>query len=289
MPAPSSPVVIQGTPTLQAPQAQQKPALAPSAIEPQDSAATASQVLVPPAGALSESAGRGKAVRGFADNVPLAVALRQILPPEIGFSVSQDVSLGMLVSWRGGSGWRETLQAMLQSAGLTMQEQGQMVKISRSQSLAPIEKQGQATPTLQYPADSKPVPLLTAPGAEPVTTLQPPSGSGPEYVPMPAQGYAVAPSQTSTVDTWTANRGDTLRKVVEDWSRRANVELSWQAEYDYPLQASVTLTGTFEEAVRNLLVGFQEAQPQPMASLYNSSSAGQAVLVVQVRGNNYNE
>lgn len=47
-----------------------------------------------------------KPVLGFADNIPLSVALRQVLPQEIGFSVAKDVSLGTLVSWKGETPWR---------------------------------------------------------------------------------------------------------------------------------------------------------------------------------------
>jgi len=288
-PAPMSPVIIQGSPSLQPSPPPADTTMAASRTAPYDSVPDASHVLAPPSGAGADLAGRERAVRGFADNVPLAVALRQILPPEIGFSVGQDINLGMLVSWKGSGTWRETLQAMLQSSALAMQEQGQMIKITRAQGAATVEKQSAAMPTLQPPAESKPMSLLAAPTPETSMTLQPPAGAALPYTPPSPQYYGGAPSQTSVVDTWTANRGDTLRKVLEDWSRRANVELSWQAEYDYPLQASVTLTGTFEEAVRNLLVGFQEAQPQPTASLYNNPSAGQAILVVQSRGNNHSE
>jgi Toxin co-regulated pilus biosynthesis protein Q len=91
------------------------------------------------------------------------------------------------------------------------------------------------------------------------------------------------------VDTWTASRGDTLHKVLEDWSHRAGAEFEWSAEYDYPLQASVSFTGTYEEAVRSLLSGFEEAHPQPVAELHANPGAGQMVLVIQARGNSYTD
>lgn len=286
-PAPVAPVIIQAPTRQQKMQAPQKVSPAVSSEIPAETNAATEHVLSLPGEALSSSASlaQEKAVKGFADNVPLAVALRQILPPEIGFSVSQDVSLGTLVSWKGGSPWRETLRSMLQSVGLTIQEQGQMVRISRNRDGASAP--ASTTPTLQPPADNKPLALLPSAGAD-SAALQTPI-SVPEVTPAGSQAMVAPQGQSNMVDTWTANRGDTLRKVLEDWCRRSGVELSWQAEYDYPLQASVTLTGTFEDAVRNLLIGFQEAQPQPMASLFNNASAGQTALVVQVRGNNYSE
>lgn len=96
-------------------------------------------------------------------------------------------------------------------------------------------------------------------------------------------------SSSSIVDTWTASRGDTLHKVLEDWSHRAGAEFEWAAEYDYPLQASISYTGTFEEAVRNLLSGFEDAHPQPVAQLHANPGAGQMVLVIRSRGNSYTD
>jgi len=94
-----------------------------------------------------------------------------------------------------------------------------------------------------------------------------------------------AGSKTGVVQSWEADRGDSLRRVLERWARSAAVEFNWMAEYDYPLQASVHFTGTFEDAVRNLLVGFENAHPQPVAELHSNSRAGQTVLVVATRGN----
>ncbi len=42
---------------------------------------------------------------------------------------------------------------------------------------------------------------------------------------------------------------------------------------------------TFEEAVRNLLSGFEGSHPQPVAELHINPRLGQTVLIVQTRGN----
>jgi hypothetical protein len=272
--------------------------------QPQYGASASSQdhVLVPPASASYEpsygAAEEEKIVRGFANNVPLAVALRPILPPEYGFSAGSNVSLNTVVSWKGGQSWRPILEDMLRSAGLSMSEQGKMIHI-----LSGAGREGPvASPSYQQPYGSAPTTLLSPPSQQ---YLQPPPSAG-NYgyerqggygQPMPdssRQAYGYGTSYTPSyggpsVDTWMADRGETLHQVLNTWSRRANVELSWQAEYDYPVQATVTITGTFEDAVRGILSGFQEAQPQPIGTLHSSSAAGQSVLVIQVRGNNYSE
>jgi hypothetical protein len=246
-----------------------------------------------------------KAVKGFASNVPLAVALRQILPPEYGFSLAQDVSANATVSWRGGSSWRTTLEDMLQKAGLAMEENGTMIRVVHAgigASSSPVALTPTPAPAPRPMAEAKPVAL--APGMASGAAkdvggghyLTPPSG----LAPMPA--VDVTPTlrasteysnpetpHTTAIDSWVADKGETLHKVLEKWARRANVELSWQAEFDYPLQASLSFNGSFEEGVRNLLAGLQDAKPQPYGTLHVNQTSGQSVLVVQTRGNNYND
>lgn len=277
-----SPIVIEGAPL--APAAASTPSV-PGRAQPAS------------LGTLPMAASPDTMVQGFANNVPLAVALREVLPPGYGFSIDQDVDLGTLVSFQGGKSWRETLQAMLQPADLVMREQNQMIAIGRSQGLT-----GVVAPPPEVAMNNAPAPSMSAsptptnvpawPGpaaygprpaiAQPVVTL-------PHAPPPPPPVSSSRMSSTGIVDTWTASRGDTLHKVLEDWSHRAGAEFEWSAEYDYPLQASISYTGTFEEAVRDLLSGFEEAHPQPIAELHANSGAGQMVLVIQTRGNSYTD
>jgi hypothetical protein len=236
-------------------------------------------------------------VHGFAKMVPLAVALRQILPPGYGFSVDPDVDLGILISFQGGKPWRETLRDALDPAGLVMHEKGQMVSIGHVDGSTTAAGMPNTIPSI---APVEPAPISVAPEQTTVTqttveTIAPPpvpreiaSQSGSvlvniDAVPLPAMGSY----SSSMADTWRAERGDSLRKIMEGWCRHANVELDWMAEYDYPVQATVNYTGTFEEAVRNILTGFEDAHPQPIGELHTNVALGQRVLVVQSRGNNY--
>jgi hypothetical protein len=204
-------------------------------------------------------------VLGFAKSVPLAVALRQILPNGYAFSVDQNVDMGTLVSFQGGRSWRDTLRDALAPAGLVMREEGQMISIGYATAPAPA-------PMEAYQKGTEPKSLTFAPIPE--AAAAPPA---PMEVP--------ALQSAGTTETWSAERGDRLRKTLEDWSRRANVEFDWLSEYDYPLQASVSFSGGFQEAVRTLLSGFEGAHPQPVAELHDNPGMGQMVLVVRTRGN----
>lgn len=270
-------------------------------------------------------------VHGFANNVPLAVALRQILPSGYGFSVDQDVDLHTLVSFRGGQPWRDTLAAALQPAGLSMREQNQMIAVGHgANGAAPAATpaiaggEPRVTDTISVSAAPAPVvmnmpnadmPMMVPPAAAAPTSAAPAapvlrphvktridSGEGekpvltqPTVPPMnPVQAYQPAEPARSgpafgVTDTWTGERGSSLRKVLENWSARVDIELQWLAEYDYPLQTPVSFNGTFEDAVRNLLVGFQDAHPQPIAAIHSNTGVGKAVLIVQTRGNSISD
>ncbi|MDX2027615.1 MAG: TcpQ domain-containing protein [Alphaproteobacteria bacterium] len=223
-------------------------------------------------------------VRGFANQVPLAVALRQILPPGYGFSVDQDVDLGVLVSFRGGKPWRETLKDALDPAGLVMREQDEMVSIGYASGGAPRNMASIPAPRVPSYASSAsdssraslaPRYLEPPPGVQPTMSSPASLSSGASY----------SSSSVGGAQSWDAERGESLRSTLEQWARRSNVEFNWLAEYDYPLQASVHFDGTFEEAVRNLLTGFQTARPQPVAELHMNPKMGQMVLNVTTRGN----
>ena len=242
-----SPVVISGT--LRSDQA--APASStPVAHERVDLVATSVGV---------SSSSKGDVVQGFASQVPLVLALRQILPAGRGFSLDQDVDMDVLVSYKGGKSWRETLRDMLASVGLVSHEQGSAVVISR----APAGGSVLATQAIKSSIGTLSVGAAPAPRVE-VPVLD--NGSG----------------------GWAAQRGDTLRKVLAGWCQRSGVELQWLAEYDYPVEASAHFNGSFEDALRSLLAGFEAAHPQPIAELHANSTAGQGVLVVQARGNSSN-
>ena len=205
----------------------------------------------------------GDVVQGFASQVPLALALRQVLPIGYSFSIDQGIDMDTLVSYKGGKSWRETLKTMLAPEGFVSHEQGTVITVSRGGGEAPVVDKA---------------PSLSRQSAG---TLGQISNFRASSEPSPA------PIHVSSADGWSAERGDTLRKVLTEWCRRSGVELKWQAEYDYPIEASAHFNNGFEDAVRNLLAGFDGARPQPIGELHSNSSAGQMVLVVHARGNSY--
>lgn len=167
------------------------------------------------------------------------------------------------------------------------------------------EKQGSASPEIQQsvlePGGDAAAPMLAAPAlplaAEEETkqdnvSVEPIAAPVPTASEMPVKGQVVMPNASleppllpGASDVWRAEPGEHLRDVIRRWASRAGVELVWSTEYDFPIQAGVSLNGSFEEAVRDLLSGFVDAKPQPFGRLHDNPNAGQRTLVVQTRGN----
>jgi hypothetical protein len=235
-----------------------------------------------PQGGLSNAtlslppASAGDVVQGFATMVPLSLALRQVLPVGFNFSIDQNIDMDTLVSYRGGKSWRETVRDMLAPVNLMAHEQGATLTVSRvgAPAVAVASPSGAATMAPAFDnSGPSPVVVSASSGAR--------SGASTQHL---ADIPAV---DVNSADGWSADRGDTLRKVLTVWCKRSGVELQWLAEYDYPMEATAHFSGGFEDAVRQLLAGFENARPQPVAELHTNASAGQMLLVVQARGNVY--
>ncbi len=68
-------------------------------------------------------------IAGFGSDMPLALALRQIVPPEYGFSFGDGVNPGYRVSWNGGRPWNEVVSEMLAPLNLSAEVLGKVVVI----------------------------------------------------------------------------------------------------------------------------------------------------------------
>jgi len=225
-------------------------------------------------------------VHGFAKAVPVTVALRQLLPPGYAFTIDKDVKSKTLISYNGGKPWRDTLQGALTPVGLVMHEQGQTVEISRAGSASSMAPVVDNTPYQPSPAPKVADNNVETPVPGVDTTVSSETKSVPPVIVAEPTSAPAAPfTDMTTADSWIADRGSSLHKVLEQWCRRAHVEFNWAAEYDYPLDASVNYQGSFTDAVRSLLTGFEAAHPQPIAELHNNPTLGQMVLVVTTRGN----
>lgn len=72
---------------------------------------------------------------GFGRELPLALALSQVVPSEFTHSYAQGVDSGVSVSWEGGKPWNVVLNEMLRPVGMIASVQGKAVSIQPLASL----------------------------------------------------------------------------------------------------------------------------------------------------------
>lgn len=309
--------------------------------------------------------------------MPLALAMRQVIPPSYGFSFADGVDAGQRVSWAGGKPWDQVLDAALRPAGLGASISGNAVHIAplpmggvrapvtsagpQAVPASPISARPEAAPRrealtplpMAAPAPQRRVmkgvdaellpdpvsaPQVSTGAPVPLTGSVPPSGfpkglikaSGPldlppvspepmpsdkDLAPIPGEASlprspvafrdpamesaqprvtpvsfpAKAPGLSArgfdmhAVQDWSAPAGATLRRVLTDWSEQAGVQLHWSSQFDYPIQANIRMTGTYQKAVETLLDGLRDAKPRPLARLHPNLPAGPAVLILQTQ------
>lgn len=71
-----------------------------------------------PASAVPVSAGGYSEAVGFGRDLPLALALSQVVPAEYSYAFGKNVNVGASVSWQGGKPWPEVLNDMLAQNGM---------------------------------------------------------------------------------------------------------------------------------------------------------------------------
>lgn len=284
---PISPVIVEGHNNSGALRA---PTSTPLTMAPSAPPVAESEALLPPVGTASDqlylSGGQDAVVEGFADDIPLSVALRQIIPPSYVYSTGSGINLSQNVSWRGDKPWPEALQTMLAAYGMEGKIDGNIVRINMKGTESP-QMMVEAPPAAVPPTPVAEI-LPPEPAPAPVSLLDPLPPASPV-----AASASLMPSTPIDApqgdDMWRADKGRSLREVLQEWSARSGAELVWSAEYDFPLKASVEVRGSYEDAVRQLIGAFESAQPQPIGRLHDNPAAGQKLLVVETRGNNYGE
>ena len=227
-------------------------------------------------------------VEGFGRDVPLTIATRQIVPSSYVVQYGQGVDPNMSVTWSGGRLWKDALMDSLTEKNLKASIVGDTVLIESVVAPAPIAEPAPVQTPAPIVAQSAPTPL------PPVAEVKLPPVADATQTAMADTGTAMSsPMQPATINDaapalpvsqmWIAPRASTLRQILTDWCREANVQLQWSAQYDYPLMSDVQISGTFENAVETLLSGLVDAQPRPVARLHPNEPTGPAVLVVETR------
>lgn len=273
------------------------------------------KVPVPPSSPLSASADTSvhpappmasgddpETVSGFGTDLPLAIALQQVVPLGHQFSFGAGVNPGVSVSWEGGKPWKAVLADMLSPQGLSFRQSGNTIQVGffTQGSAAPASGAARTIPDDMIGASAavsapesvtirrqKPSSLADVKQASVVETPAPLFPSAPAQTPMLSIAPVALDQSTAgsfpahmTEPAWSGAEGQTLRDVLKNWSDVAGVELYWSIDYDYRLGKDVGYAGPYDEAVAKLLDGFTTVRPQPYGQLHQGAG-GPRVLVIK--------
>jgi len=179
---------------------------------------------------------------GFGNNIPLELAVNQIVPDEWEVSFAPGVDRTILVSWSGNRLWREVL------AGVTGPYNYRVVYQETGLRIEPVAGHMMATP-----AQTPPPQVTTTSFSE---ALEPP-----EMAPV-----------------WHARAGRSLHQTLHDWmDDNTGWTLAWESDHDYRLRASADFYGNFVEAAEKLIRTFANADPPLRGTFYH----GNNVLVIE--------
>lgn len=291
---------------------------------------------------------------GFGSDIPLAFAMRQVVPGNYAYIFAPGVDQGARVSWNGGKPWNEVLADMVRPQGLNISISGNNIRVfpqSGDNGAMPVqasmqqavekpvaprrtrpmltasagEVQAASQPTAETyirrqdagepvagPARQKPKQessfwsrlglksdttteirnqdkVVSQQGAMPVTPSPVPQAA-PAYAPIPVAASATpldapAPAQPKAsmdvINFWQAEKGDSLRTVLQSWSDRAGVQLYWVPPSDYVLPQPVRMQGRYMDAVMQALSAYGEGRSRPVGRLYPNLPAGPSVLVIE--------
>ena len=252
-------------------------------------------------------------VQGFGDDIPLVLALNQIVPPTYAYKF-ETASPAQKVSWQGGKPWPQVLSDMLSANNLQVVIVGSTLTLNQANGYngAAIDQSMAAdteTKVARLNEEDKvavdeadpPQPVAPTNSAEDVTEAQAaeqaemqaaqgePMNTQPEPVAEPvaeAKPAAVQSQQSprvADIDTkrvWKAGPGKTLRETLEEWSKSAGADIEWMSPYDYPVDRPFSFQGRFDQAVNSLLAGYSKESPRPRGRFYPNLPTGPSVLMI---------
>lgn len=199
----------------------------------------------------------GAPVKGWAKDVPLSTALKQVVPNGWKARKSGDVDLNQSVSWTGGKDWVSILSDLTSSYNFSANVNWNTREIY----ITPVS------------ASSLGSPVRAAIAPQPVF-----SGNTTKFA---SSSYSSVSSPVSYSQTWILSKSKTLRQNIEDWATQAGWTVSWGAP-DYRIVADVTLSGAIDASdgpIARVIAAYKDADQPLIAHL----SSGNKVIRIESR------
>ena len=256
---------------------------------------------------------------GFGKDMPLALAIQQILPPGYAYSFAKSVNPGERVSWNGGKQWNLVLSETLEPLGLSARISDKTVAIvpsvgelSSSTTSPTSEEAGdiyaiEPASGIEQEIRSPEINTETLPSQRLIIRdpgeqeAEQPSVSKSALL-KPLENTVSTPMDTDnetqnlsseTIATqeaampvngdhkWSAQAGDSLKKVMYDWAKKADIQIIWEASHDYTLSADFASSEPVGIALENLMkTALQNEAIPAYRMLNNSAKKNQMALII---------
>ncbi len=203
----------------------------------------------------------GAPVKGWAKDIPLSTALKQVVPNGWKARKSGNVDLNQPVSWTGGKDWVSVLGDLTSDYSFSANVNWNTREIF----ITPL---GSSTINTT-PNSVAPRPVFT--GATTTKFANPVSNSV-------SSGYSYS-------QTWTLSKSKTLRENIESWAKQAGWTVSWGAP-DYRIPADVTLTGAIDAnngPIARVIAAYKDAD-QPLRAVLSSGNK-----VIRIESRNFQQ
>jgi hypothetical protein len=229
-------------------------------------------------------------VEGFGSDMPLALALQQIIPPGYATSFDQSVNPGTIVSWDGGKPWDQIINDMIAPAKLEANVEGKVVHIrqqgtgQRAEAQPMTQEELVRRDTIKDPGDApqqQAVNSLAGIESAAGTPTDEPVAS--EKLPLPPTAAetaaAAAPAQP---EIWNAKAGESLKETLTRWSDKAGVELIWMASYDYKIKTDISVENNFDGAIQSI-ANATDAESGPSVQVMKNDQGTTGRVVIKDR------
>lgn len=88
----------------------------------------------------------------------------------------------------------------------------------------------------------------------------------------PVSSITAKPASAGQAQEWTILLSDkTLYRTLRRWTQEANLQLLWQVDRDYPIEAEVAFSSTLREAIGQVMAGVALTD-YPLQAVFNSST-----------------
>lgn len=254
-------------------------------------------------------------IDGFGQDIPLSLALQQIIPSAFSVNFAPGVNPGLPITWEGGRPWNVIFEDILASMNVGARMEGTEIIIAPyiaanaprnarfiiaqapdflyEQAQYGQYSYGNAPPSNQYQAGNNYSHGAFAPSHPGNIGI---SGQAVNFIPQGNiapqrnffdQDYTPPPNTTLI---WTAAPGERVSDVLRNWAAQQNVQLLWNVPSDVTVDRTYHFQGTLQDASNNLLQAVQyltqpyagnQSRPAPQARLYPNLPDGPAILLVR--------